>query len=145
MSTLTHFYSYATGVSLELPADFERVEETESGVSYAALGEADAVGPDTPAFQIRSVGAVPGDDPDGAATVARLADQLAASGSVLDRRDRIVDECPVTTVEVERDGTFLHLSAAAADGRLLSFAGRGTRADLATWDAAVESMRFITL
>jgi len=77
---------------------------------------------------------------------ARLADQLAGPATVLGRIDRIVDECPVTTVEVEREGLFLHLSAAAADGRLLSFAGRGTSpASFATWDAAIESMRFITL
>lgn len=146
MSTLTHFYSYATGVSLELPVGFQCVEEGESVASYAALDDTDDVGPDTPALQVRVVAAVPDDDPEGTAALARLADQLAASGSLLGRVDRIVDECPVITVEVERDGTYLHLSAAAADGRLISIAGRSTaRDDFAIWDAAIESMRFITL
>lgn len=146
MSALTHFYSYATGVSLELPVGFERIGETETGASYAALGDADTVGPQTPALQIQVATAVPDDDPDGSVTLARVADQLASAGSVLDRVDRIIDECPVTTVEIERDGAYLHLSAAAVDGRVLSFAGRGaSRASFETWDAAVESMRFITL
>lgn len=146
MSKLIHFYSYATGVSLELPLGFEQVEESEAGASYAELGDATTVGPDTPALQIRVVGAVPADDPDGAVTVSRLADQLARSGTELGRRDRVVDQCPVTTVEVEREGTYLHLSAAAADGRLLTFAGRGDApASYAIWDAAIESTRFITL
>jgi hypothetical protein len=145
MSELTHFYSYATGVSLELPAGFTRVAEDEASASYAALGDDDRLGPDTPALQIRVVDTVPADDPDGTATVARLADQLAASGRVLGRVDRTVDECPVVTVEVEREGAYLHLSAVAADGRLLSLAGRGPRTGFEIWDTAIESMRFITL
>jgi hypothetical protein len=146
MSALTHFYSYATGVSLELPAGFERVEESDVAVGYADLRDTDVAGPETPALQIQVVAAVPDDDPDGSATVARVADQLATAGRVLDRVERTVDECPVVTVEVEREGSYLHLSAAAVDGRVLSIAGRGTSpASFTTWDAAVESMRFITL
>lgn len=146
MSELTHFYSYATGVSLELPVGFEKVEETDSAASYADLGDAETLAPDAAALQVRVVGAVPADDPGGAQAVARLADQFAASGVLLGRADRLVDECPVATVEVERDGTYLHLSAAAADGRLLSVAGRSSSpAGFAIWDTAIESMRFITL
>ncbi|WGL53219.1 hypothetical protein P5P86_05190 [Nocardioides sp. BP30] len=146
MSERVHFYAYGTGVSLELPAGFEQVEDGETTATYAELGDAAAVGPQTPALQIRVVGAVPEQDPDGAATVARLADQLAGSGILLGRTDRVVDQCPVTTVEIERDGSYLHLSAAAADGRLLTFAGRGNAAaSFTVWDIAIESTRFITL
>lgn len=145
MSTLTHFYSYTTGVSLELPVGFTRVEETANSASYAMLDADDNVTLDSPALHVQVVGAVPEADPDGHASAAHVADRLAAAGTVLRRSDQIVDECPVFTVEVERDGTYLHLSAAAADGRLISLAGRGPRDSAPIWDAALSSLRFITL
>jgi len=145
MSQLTHFYSYATRVSLELPVAFSSVAETSSSATYAALDADDELTAESPALQVQVVGGVPTDDPDGTASVARLADQLAAGGTVLSRTDRIVDECPVTSVELERDGGYLHLSAAAADGRLLSLAARGPRDSAPIWNATISSLRFITL
>jgi hypothetical protein len=140
---VVHFYSYATGVSLELPVGFEFVGEDEVSAEYADRADDGPVTSDTPTVRIRVVGDI--DDDGGPAAALELAEGFAASGSIA-RHDRVIDGFPAFTV-VSRDGArFLHQTAVAADGRLLSVIAVGSDDGLLpAYDAAVDSIRFIRL
>jgi hypothetical protein len=142
---VVHFYSYATGVSLELPVGFEAVGEDDVSAEYADRADDGPVTSETPAVRIRVVGDVDDDDDAGAAAALELADGFAAAGSI-GRHDRVIDGFPAVTV-VSRDGArLLHQTAVAADGRLLSvIAVSSDDGLLPAYDAAVDSIRFIRL
>jgi hypothetical protein len=136
---VVHFYSYATGISIELPVGFEA--DGADGTS-ARYRDGDAL------VQVRVVGAVQAGDDDVAAMQA-LADGFAARGELLTRRDRIVDDCPAATVVTRSAGQAEHQTVVAADGRLLTVVGVASGPDvdalLAAYDAAVDSVRVIPL
>jgi hypothetical protein len=140
---VVHFYSYATGVSLELPVGFEAVGEDDVSAEYADRADDGPVTSDTPVVRIRVVGDI--DDDAGAAAALDLAEGFAAPGSIA-RHDRVIDGFPAVTV-VSRDGArSLHQTAVAADGRLLSVIAVTSDAGLLpAYDAAVDSIRFIRL
>jgi hypothetical protein len=141
MSELVHFYSYVTGISLELPLGFEQVAEDSDSATYR-----DADRPGGPMFQVRVVGEV--DVVGELDAVHGLAAGFAAlDGTLLSQRDFEVDEAPGRTVVMQRiDGAVVHQTALAADGRLVSLVGTAPDASLvAAFDAAVESIRVIVL
>jgi hypothetical protein len=144
---VVHFYSYVTGVSIELPAGFEFAGETEESAVYADLDDAPP-GERTPQFRIQVVGTL-NDPADAYDAVVGLADGFAAmDGTVLTRVDRVVDEEPTATVVLRRagDGLLLHLTAAAGGRRLLSMVATALDESLLpAYDAAIESIRFIEL
>jgi hypothetical protein len=136
---VVHFYSYATGISIELPVGFE--SDGADGTS-ARYRDGDAL------VQVRVVGEVPAGS-DGQAAVRELADGFAARGGVLTRRDRSVDDCPAATVVTRSAGRAEHQTVLAADGRLLTVVGVAPEPDvdalLAAYDTAVDSVRVIPL
>jgi hypothetical protein len=140
---LVHFYSYVTGVSIELPVGFEFVGEDESSATYADRSEGGA----SSLVRVRVLGTVDaGAEP---AAVRALADGFAAlDGDVLDRREREVDGSLVATVVLRRpDGTLLHQSAAADSGRLVAIVATAPAGSFTAdaYDGAIESIRFIAL
>lgn len=147
---LLHFYSYATGVSLELPVGYEQLREDDASAAYAVLDDAGAAAPGTELL-VRVVGLLPetSTDTDRAALVAELSAALAdQGGEVLATRELVVDEVPVRTLTLRPpDGPGLvHASAAATDTRLLSVVGLAAdETMLATYDAALASLRFVEL
>lgn len=139
------FYSYVTGVSIELPVGFEFNGEDDGCVSYVDRADDGPVTAATPVVQIRVVGDL--EDGDGRDFVRGLADGFAAADhAVLSRREREIDECPAATV-VSRDGDrVLHQTAVDADGRLLSIvAAAPGETLLPVFEAALDSIRFIAL
>ncbi|WP_372729289.1 hypothetical protein [Nocardioides sp.] len=148
---LVHFFSYRTGVSIELPVGFESVTEDESSVTYAVLDEDGAAGPRDPQMHLQVVGEFEEDatDADRTAAVRALADGFAGvDGELLGRADRLVDEEPTATVTLRRPDAdlLLHLTAAAHGSRLLSIvASTSEEAMLSSYDDAVASIRFIDL
>jgi hypothetical protein len=141
MSELVHFYSYATGISLELPLGFEAVAEDESSAAYK-----DSDRPGAPTFQVRVVGEV--DVVGELDAVHGLAAGFAAvDGTLLAQRDFEVDEAPGRTVVMQRvDGAVVHQTALAAEGRLVSLVGTSPDSSLvAAYDAAILSIRVIVL
>lgn len=144
---VVHHYSYATGVSLELPPVFERVGETASSATYADLPDDGDAGDRTAQLLVQVVGTLD-DAADAAAAVSGLADGFAGvDGTVLRREERTVDDEPTVTVVVRRaDGQLLHLTAAVDGRRLVSIVATAPdEALLRAYDAAVESIRFIAL
>jgi hypothetical protein len=143
--SLIHFYSYVTGVSLELPVGFEFAGEDDTSATYADLDE---IGAATAQVRVQVVGALDGPDA-GRSAVDALADGFASlDGEVLSRTARTVDERPTSTVVLRQagDGGLLHLTAAASEHRLLSLVAIAPSEQLLTaYDAAVESIRFIEL
>lgn len=138
---VVHFYSYATGVSLELPLGFRSDEEDASSATYT-----DRDG--TARVQIRIVARYDSGDQSG--PVGELADAFATQGTLVNRRQRTVDDVPARTVLIRRDdGALAHQTVLAADGRLLTVIGLTTaeRAEELTpeFDSAVDSIRLITL
>lgn len=147
---LLHFFSWATGVSVELPVGFERVEEGESFADYA---DRDDERPDAPVRRRLRITVVGSFDPGMSAADRRdaaveLADGFAAGdGEVLRREELVVDDELVALVVVRRpDGTHLHLAAVATRGRLVSWAGSGSdEGVVADLDAALAGARFVGL
>jgi hypothetical protein len=136
------FYSYATGVSLELPVGFEFDAEDSSSVTYLDADRDDA------RVQVRVVGAI--DSPDPKAAAAALADAFTKVGNeVLARRDTVADQLPAFTVLTRRpDRWLLHQTVLAADGRLLTIVGMVPpgQPDLpGELDTAIDSIRVIVL
>ena len=152
MPDLVHFYSYATGVSLELPVGFEFAGEDGTSATYADLPDDGVVTDLTPRVQIRVAGRTEQERggrlafADRQQAVRALADGFAAvSGEVVERRDRTVDGEPACTVVLHRaDGGYLHTTAIADGDRLVTVGAAGSRADLLpAYDAAVDSIRLI--
>lgn len=144
MSELVHFYSYATGVSLELPVGFESVGRDDASASYAVLGDDDVTVVPGTQLLVQVVGtpdAVP------AAQVDALAAALAADGEVLTRGEREVDDERVVTATLRRpDGMLVLAGAVATDERLLAITGLARDEEtLAVHEAALASIRFIEL
>lgn len=136
------FYSYATGVSFELPVGFEVDGEDEASATYVDEDRESA------RVQVRVVGAVESVDPAEAAT--SLGDAFTQVGNALIRRRELtVDGVPAVTVLTRRpDDWLLHQTVVAADGRLITVVGMipPAQADLADeFDTAVESIRVIVL
>jgi hypothetical protein len=142
-----HFFSYATGVSIELPVGF--TTDAEDDVSATYVDEDDDGG--APArVQVRVVGDLDPQDP--GAAVRALADGFARAGNeVLAEQDTVVDgELPARTVLARRaDDWLLHQTVLAGDGRLLTVVGMippERAADLpAALDAGIRSIRVIRL
>jgi hypothetical protein len=143
-SGLVHFFSYVTGVSLELPVGFEFVGEDDASASYADRADDGPVTARTPIVRIRVVGEFEGD---AASAVRGLADGFdAADRDTVWRRDREIDGCPAVTVLSRDNGRVLHQSAVIADGRLLSIIAAAPNDDLVpVFDATLDSIRFIAL
>jgi hypothetical protein len=136
------FYSYATGVSLELPIGFEVDDEDEWSATYVDADRGEA------RVQVRVVGALDSDAP--ASAAKSLADAFARVGNhVVGRRELTVDQTPAFTVVTRRDDDWvLHQTALAADGRLITIVGLlpPDEADLpGELDTAIESVRVIVL
>ncbi len=150
MTELVHFYSYATGVSLELPVGFESVARDEASASYAVLGDDDVTAVPGTQLLVQVVGEVP-DGTDATtrdAQVDALAGALAArGGEVVDRAERVVDEERVVSTTLrDADGMLVLAAAAATPHRLVSILGLARDEEtLAVHQAAVESIRFIEL
>lgn len=150
VSPLVHFFSYGTGISIELPAGFELVDESPASTGYADLPEGGVVDDHTPLLRIRAVGAFE-EQPtleERQAAVEELADGFARlEGEVLRRTSHTVDEEPSATVVLAEPvtGRVLHLTAVAGRQRLVTLAGAGTGDEVAIWDRAVESIRVIEL
>ncbi len=142
---VVHFFSYATGVSLELPVGFELVAEDEQSATYADRPEDGPATATTPTVRIRVVGTL--EDDDGRAAVRGLADGFAATGlATISRQDREIDECPAATVVSRDGGRILQQTAVAADARVLSIiAVAATEEQLPAYDAALDSIRFIAI
>ena len=148
---VVHFYSYATGVSIELPVGFQADSADGADTASARYRDGDAL------VQVRVVGAFgagafgagAGGAGAGEEAVRALADGFASRGEVLARRDRLVDDCPATTVVTRSGGRVEHETAIAADGRLLAVVAvvpDSAAASLsAAYDAAVDSIRVIPL
>ncbi|MEO6886488.1 MAG: hypothetical protein ABI232_09420 [Jatrophihabitantaceae bacterium] len=139
------FYSYATGVSIELPVGFEFNGEDEVCATYVDRADDGPVTAATPVVRIRVVGEI--EDGGGRDVVRDLADGFAAADhQTLSRRDREIDECHAVTVVSEQAGRVLHQTAVDADGRLLSIIAAAPSQDLLpSFDAAIDSIRFIAL
>src|SRR5690242_8048850 len=91
-----HFYSYATGVSIELPMGFTVDDEGASSVTYV-----DEDGTAPVRVQVQVVGALESRDP--RSVVTALADSFAEQGNDTVRRgELVVDECPAATVVSRR-------------------------------------------
>lgn len=143
---VVHFYSYATGVSLELPVGFEFAGEDDASAGYVdASGDVPA--DSDPRVQVRSVARIEGAEPQQA--VHALADGFAAvGGELLERRDRQVDDEPGCTVVLRRadDGRYVHTTAAADGDRLVTVTAIAPTPDLLPrFDAAIDSIRFVPL
>ncbi|MEO9139108.1 MAG: hypothetical protein ABI345_08580 [Jatrophihabitans sp.] len=139
------FYSYVTGVSLELPVGFEFMGEDDVSANYADRTDDGPVIASTPVLRVRVVGELDGED--GVGAVRDLADGFdAADRETISRRDLEIDGCPATCVESREAGRVLHQTAVAADGRLLSIIGTAPADELLpVFDAALDSVRFIRL
>lgn len=145
---VTHFYSYVTGVSFELPAGFTTDGEDDLSASYI-----EGAGEQQARVQVRVVGAVEeGADPAMAELIAsRLADGFAqADGTLVSRADRAVDGVPGHTVVARKpDGSVLHQTVFSVDGRVLVVVAMmpGPRAAelLPEFDRAVDSIRLVAL
>lgn len=139
-----HFYSYATGVSIELPAGFTVDAEGASSATYVDTDRAEPA-----RVQVQVVGALESREP--RAVVTSLVDAFAAEADeVVRRRDLVVDEAPATTVVTRRsDGWWLHQTAVAGDGKLITVVGMLAPEDgdelVPQLDTAVASIRLITL
>ena len=137
------FYSYATGVSLELPVGFAPDDEDAESATYVDEDRQSA------RVQVRVVGAIdPGRDPREAA--AALADAFTRVGNeVLGKRELVVDQLPAFTVLTRRpDGWVLHQTVLAGDGRLVTVVGMvppGEDELPGQLDTAIESIRMIVL
>jgi hypothetical protein len=143
---VVHFFSYATGVSLELPVGFELVDESDGSASYADRPEGEGpITESTPVVRVRLVGEVEG--PVEADAVRGLADGFAAAGGEqISRTRHEIDECPAVTVVSRDGGRVLHQTAVVADGRLLSIVAVAPGEQmLPVYDTALESIRFIAL
>jgi hypothetical protein len=142
---LVHFFSYVTGVSLELPVGFEFDGEDDVSASYADRVDDEPVTSATPVVRVRVVGQIEGDA--GPAAVRGLADGFGgADRETVGRRDRAVDGSRAVTVVSRDSGRVLHQTAIAADDRLLSvIASAPTDELLPVYDAAIDSIRIIAL
>jgi hypothetical protein len=142
---VVHFFSYVTGVSLELPVGFEFVGEDDASASYADRADDGPITDATPVVRMRVVGEIEEDG--GVDAVRGLADGFdSAQRETITRREREIDECPAITVVSRDAGRVLHQTAVVADGRLLSIIGAAPSDDLLpVFDAAVDSIRFIAL
>lgn len=139
---VVHFYSYATGISLELPVGFEA--DGEDGTSARYRNDDGTAEP--PLVQVRVVGEYSSGGDAGA--VRALADGFAERAEFLSRRERPVDDCPAETVVSRSGGRFQHQTALAADGRLIAVVcvtAETSPDDLAAFDTAIDSIRVIPL
>jgi len=144
-----HFFSWATGVSLELPDGYERAGSDGPTVTYGVVDEdTGRVDGASLTVQVLDHSDEPVDESTRTDAVGRLGDEAAGTGGVRvrDRSSRVVDGAPVEAVSLEAEGLYVVAAAAATEHRLLSIIGRSTdMSDLAVFDAALESMRFIEL
>ena len=137
---VVHFFSYVTGISIELPVGFASESEDASSATY--FDESANV-----RVQVRVIGEATAG---AAADLAhQLADGFAASASVLRRHDAVVDDSPATTVVTLRaDGWRLHQTVLAADERLFTVVGmvppEAGESVLSDLDRAVESIRVVS-
>jgi hypothetical protein len=131
---VVHFYSYSTGVSIELPTGFEsdggdatsaRYRDGAAVVQVRVVGEADSPGA-------------------AAAALAALADGFAGRAELVSRRDRVVDDCPAVTVVTRSAAGVEQQTVLAADERLITVVGTGLEPPDG-YDAAIESIRVIPL
>jgi hypothetical protein len=157
VTDVVHFFSYETGVSIELPVGFEEQFEDHGVAGYVDDPEDEDAGPVTARVIIQVVGAIESGSPDTAeAAVAGLAQGFAGQGGeVIGRRQELIDDDPTETViQLRTDETLggalvVHQTAAATGGHLLSITALAAAADRATavpaYDRAIRSMRFISL
>ena len=149
MTELVHFYSYATGVSLELPVGFEAVGRDAASASYAVLGDDDVTVVPGTQLQVRVVATLgSASDDERAAQVDALAGALAEhGGDLVDRGVRVVDDERVVTVTTRTDDGMLALASATSTAqRLLSIVALARDEEtLAAFDSALDSVRFVEL
>jgi hypothetical protein len=142
---VVHFYSYATGVSLELPVGFEFVGEDDVSASYADRADDGPVTVATPVVRVRVVAELMSDS--AADAVRALAGGFeAAERETVSRRELEIDDCPAICIVSRENGRVLHQTAVAADERLLSVIAAAPGDDLLpVFDAVLDSMRFVRL
>ncbi len=138
---VVHFYSYATGVSLELPVGFEADGEDDTSARYRD----DDGTPEPPLVQVRVVGEYPAGQDVGA--VRALADGFAERAELISRQERSVDDCPAETVVSGSGSRVQHQTVLAADGRLITVVCVAAQSPdrRAAFDAAIDSIRVIPL
>lgn len=137
---VVHFYSYATGISIELPVGFESGGEDATSARYrdgAAVVQVRVVG------DVEPSGATDADDTADADAVAALADGFTARGELISRRERVVDGCPASTVVTRSAAGLAQQTALAGDGRLIAVVGVGVEPP--AYEAAIGSIRVIRL
>jgi hypothetical protein len=147
---LVHFYSYATGVSLELPVGFEGAGSDDDSASYAVLGDDDVTPVPGTQLLVQVVATFADDatDADRAAGVDQLATALAdLPGTPIERVEVEVDDERVVVQTIGTDDGSTVLSAAAATPHRLVSVTALARDDemLAVHRAAIDSIRWIEL
>ncbi|MEO9322741.1 hypothetical protein ABFT23_04570 [Nocardioides sp. C4-1] len=147
---LVHFYSYATGVSLELPVGFEQVAHDDGSATYAVLGDDDVTPVPGTQLLVQVVATLPDDatDTDRDEAVDGLATALAdRPGTPVEQAELQVDDERVVLLTTRGDDATTVLSAAAVTPhRLVSVTAVARDGDvLAAHRAAVESIRWVGL
>jgi hypothetical protein len=156
---LIHFYSPATGVSLELPPGFESGRQDSTSAQYEWRDDDDEHV--LARLVVLALAALPTQD--GAAAVLQVVEAFAnADGDLIEERTATVDDCPTATVVVHlpngvtgstpiagpgSDDVLVHFTAAAFDGKIRTIAGFAPWSERERWtdiyDGAVASCRFI--
>lgn len=143
---LIHFYSPATGVSLELPVGFEPGPQTDTGATYLARDSDDE---QVLASVVVSVVARALDTgADAAAALDAAVDATAtaiatAAASVLDRREQWVDDTRVITlVTTPPSGAddLVQLSVVGFGGAVRTIAATAPLPQRSRWEPVFEGM-----
>jgi hypothetical protein len=156
-----HFYSYETGVSIELPVGFEEQFEETGVAAYVDEPDDDDDASPVARVLVQVVGDV---TPDRGASAASAAESAAAGlasgfaaqgGEVISSRSEVIDEVPTATTVLHRNDPTLggemlfHQTAAVSAGKLLSISAVAPDAQraqfLPAFDAAIRSIRFVAL
>ncbi|MET3804455.1 hypothetical protein ABIB25_001450 [Nakamurella sp. UYEF19] len=157
--TLIHFYSPATGVSLELPPGFENGFSDERSAQYEWRDDEDE---EVLARLVVLVFAATDADA-GEAAVRTVVEAFAdADGDLIEERVVRIDDCPTATVVVHLPygvkgstpitgpgsaDVLVHFTAAAFDGAIRTISGFAPWVERDRWtaiyDEAVGSCRFL--
>lgn len=127
-----HFFSYTTGVSIELPVGFTADAERPDGVTYVQHDDERVVA-------VLIVTAVPGAPAGGAAL---LVDAMAGVGEVLNRSERDIDDEAVTVAELRFPHGLPSGGVAAAEPEAVALLGSDL---LVTFAAVTFAGRVVTV